>query len=151
MGQIIKRATVRTAADIAAAQNNQRTKPVKCKGAIKVVWRLVATNVNALAAVNLFVSQDPTFDAASGNFRAAAATEGVTIGSSSAAGALNSGGRIVELWHEFVGGIGMGCEQAELRFNSHASLSITGLAITADVIYPDGGAGEVLLDSGIIN
>ena len=145
----IRRMVVRDAADVVAAQNGVRTRAVKCRGAISVTWRATATNANALALVNVFVMHDPAFDAPTGNFRNSTPNEDtVVLGSAIATGALNAGGRIVTMHHEAGGGMPITVEQAEFRFNSHATLTITGLKIEAIIVDE---ASKDITDSGLVN
>ena len=101
-----------------------------------MLWIGIATNANALAAVDPNLSQDPGFGAPSGNFRAVSANADGTVAATNAGvGAMNTGGRLLAALHHEAGGpYPILAEQAELRFNSHATLTITGLRIDAIVI-----------------
>jgi hypothetical protein len=144
----IRRMVVRDEADIAAAQTGVRTRAVKCRGARQVVWVMTATNANALALVNAFITQDAAFDAPTGNFRDATSGADAIVmsGALAAASPLNAGGRIASIHHEAV--LPLTVEQAELRFNSHATLTISGLKIVA-LIYDE--VSIDVTDSGPVN
>jgi hypothetical protein len=146
----IRRMVVRDEADIAAAQTGVRTRAVKCRGATTVLWIGTATNGNALALVDPNLSQDPGFGAPSGNFRAvSAAADGTVAATFAGLGAMNTGGRLLAALHHEAGGTyPILAEQAELRFNSHATLTITGLKIEAIVIDE---IGVDVSDSGPVN
>lgn len=134
----VRRATVRVAAN-SAGETGVRTRTVRVKGASKVVWTLRATNTVAPSAVALFVTNDKGASVASANFRAVAAAEGVIVGTPTGVGDLSKGGLIIEMWPEFVGYAGVGCEQAELRFST--TTGVTGLEV--EVAVYDSGASEV--------
>lgn len=146
----IRRMVVRDAADAAALQTGVRTRAVKCRGATSVTWVATATNANALLAGNPFVTQDPAFDAATGNFRdATSGADALVLSGAIMAGVpLNAGGRVLSVHHEAGGQMPFAIEQAELRFNSHATLVITGLKIVAIVIDE---VGVDVTDAGPVN
>lgn len=135
---------VRDAATLTAT-TVAKTLGVECKGALQILWHLIATNANALAAVALEVSNDnATWDTLAG------ALTGTLTNTTSALTALNDAKPHVAHWSAgtlYPGGFPF--KYARLSVTGHATLSITGLACTAETMY--GAAPNASFDGALID
>jgi len=144
MNEIIEYPNYRVAADLAAAAVYNGP-AIKVRGAKSASFYLTATNANIPAAVAIQVRKG------AGTFQNVATVLGVTaIGTPAAA--LNAGGRVALV----VGGDSAlpavteipSWDEARLTVTGHATLIITALAVTAQVVS-DNAAARIVDTAGV--
>ena len=117
--------------------------PVPCRGAHSVAWHLASTSANVPVSYTIQVRKAALDAVAAGAWQTVAAGSGGVTATTPTVAALNAGGQVCSLTGlaatTSVPTVIQGWDEARIVVVGHATLTITGFAVRAQVVLKDNG------------